>query len=203
MENLQKTEEDILHLEEYYIRLGEEAPEWVNELRNYYNLMLWKKKYGEVSFVEVKGITFHFRLLKRGEYDLLKKLNDDPLKLDEKVAQLCVLDPVIEDGWEDELYAGVTATLSRVILEESLIIPKPEDTSSFIEELVNKKYNEINNSFEKQMPIIITKAFPSYKIEEIMDWPLTRQVDMYSRAIWLLNEIEIIPYNISFKEDGE
>lgn len=122
--------------------------------------------------------------------------------MDEKIAELCVLDPIVED-WGGEVYAGFSNTLARVILEESLEIRKPGESNNYLQSIINNEYNEVSNNFGKQMPAIILRAFPAYKIEDIENMPLRRQVEIYAQAIWVLNEIEPNPYGIIFADEDE
>lgn len=120
--------------------------------------------------------------------------------MDEKVAELCVLDPILED-WSNESYAGFANTLARVILEESLETSKPGFKGNYIQNVINEEYIKVQNSFEKQMPAIIIRAFPAYKVEELAKLPLKKQAELYAQATWVLNEIEVNPYGISFAEE--
>ena len=160
----------------------------------------WKRKHGEVKHINLDGIEFYFRLITRDEYRTLKNLESNDFIVDDMIAQLCVLEPIVDD-WGGEIYAGYTNTIARVILEESLIIPRPNAGDKYVENLVNKEYELINNSFERQMPPIIIKAFPAYKLDEIKSWPLSKQIETYASAIWMLNEID--SYGISFSDEEE
>lgn len=122
--------------------------------------------------------------------------------MDEKIAEICVLDPIDVD-WSGEVYAGYSNTLARVILEESLEIRKPNQPSNYLQNIVNEEYNKVAGNFGKQMPAIILRAFPAYKIDDIEKMPLKRQVEIYAQALWVLNEIEPNPYHISFADDDE
>lgn len=166
---------------------------------NLYNIYKgWKEEHGEIRIVEIKEVEFYFRLIKREEYQLLKKVEANDFKIDEMVVELCVFEPIVED-WKEDIYAGFTSTLARLILEESLIIPKGGQAEGYIENVVTSEYNKVVNSFELQMPAIIAKAFPAYKLEEIDSWPLTKQVKRYAQAMFILNNID--NYGISFIDD--
>ena len=167
-----------------------------------YNIIAnWKKEHGHISYTTVDGIDFYFRLIKRNEYETLRKLYSDSLEIDEKIAQLCVLDPTVDD-WQEDIYAGFANTLARVILEESTEVRRPNSPSNYVQHVVNMEYNKVASSFDKQMPAIILRAFPAYRLEEIENLPMRRQVEIYAQALWVLNEIEPNPYYISF-DDGE
>lgn len=162
----------------------------------------WKHQYGDISVAKLNGIDFYFRMITRNEYKTLQTLFDDPLVIDEKVAQLCVLDPVVDD-WGQDIYAGFANTIARLVLEESLIISKPGETGSYVQNRINEEYRKVQNNFEKQMPAIIARAFPAYKIGEIEGWSVKRQIEVYAQATWVLNEIEVHPYGIEFASDEE
>lgn len=158
----------------------------------------WKDEYGYIQFVVMEDIEFYFRLITRDEYRLLKQVETNDFKVDEMIVKLCVLDPTIED-WTEDIYAGFSSTLARLILEESLIIPKGKQAAGYIEEVVTKEYNKVMNNFELQMPAIIAKAFPAYRLEEIESWSLTKQVKRYAQAIYILNNID--DYGINFIDE--
>lgn len=158
----------------------------------------WKEEHGHIHYVEMKDIEFYFRLIKRDEYHLLKTIEQNEFKVDELIVRLCVVDPFIED-WSEDIYAGFTSTLAKIILEESLIIPKGNVAEGYIEQVVAEEYNKVMSSFELQMPAIIAKGFPAYTLEEIESWPLTKQVQRYAQAIYILNNID--DYGINFIED--
>lgn len=162
--------------------------------------MKWKKKYGNVNFANIDGINFYFRDIKRTEYETLKNIYDDSLVIDEKIAEMCVLDPQVED-WSNDTYAGYPSTIARIILEESLETKKPNQPDNYLQGLINMEYNKVANDFGKQMPAIIIRAFPAYKIEEIEMMSLKKQIELYAQAMWVLNEIEPNPYYIGFAEE--
>lgn len=170
----------------------------MDNLEMYEVFKSWKDEYGEVRFIIIEDIEFYFRLITRPEYETLKKIEGNEFVVDEMIAELCVLDPRV-DNWSEDIYAGFTGTIARVILEESLIIPKPNSSDDYIENIVTHEYNKVASSFEKQMPGIICKAFPAYKPTEVQAWPLTRQIETYGLALYILNDID--SYGIEFAED--
>lgn len=166
---------------------------------NVYNIYRdWQKEHGDIHFVVMGDIEFYFRLITRKEYQLLKRMEGNDFKVDEMVAEVCVIEPIVED-WTDEIYAGFVSTLSRVILEESLIIPKGNQSEGYIESVVSSEYDNVMNNFELQMPAIIAKAFPAYTLETIDSWPLSKQIKRYAQAIYVLNNID--NYGINFIEE--
>lgn len=141
-------------------------------------------------------------MITRSEYKTMQNLYEDPLIMDEKIAELCVLDPIVED-WSEDIYAGFANTIARLILEESMIISRPGETGSYVQNRINEEYIKVQNNFEKQMPAIIARAFPAYKVGEIESWPVKRQIELYAQATWVLNEIEVNSYGIEFASDEE
>lgn len=164
---------------------------------NYDLYMEWKDQYGEVFMTTVNEMDFYFRLISKKEFNTLKSLETNDHTIDDMIATLCVLDPIIDD-WGGEIFAGVTETLARCILEESLVIFKPGEDEHALKNRINKDLDLISNKFERQIPLIIIKAFPAYTVEEINEWSLRKQVERYTEAVWVLNELD--NYGIEFEE---
>lgn len=159
-------------------------------------LIDWKKEYGEVFASQLEDFEFYFRLLTYKEYILLNEQAHDAIDLDESICRLCVLSPIVDD-WSDEIFAGYTSTLGRLIREESLISSR-EDGSGNIKELISNGLEEIDNQFLLQMPAIICHAFPHYSIQEVEELSLRQQVDLYIKAAWTIKQFEGI--NLEFEE---
>jgi hypothetical protein len=81
----------------------------------------WKKQFGDVFYVDIKGEHFIFRSLERYEYkQILATPNTDPLIREEMICEYCVLYPA------DYIFAtmsgqkaGYPAVLSEVIMDHS------------------------------------------------------------------------------------
>ena len=151
-------------------------------------LLEWKERYGYIYVTEINGNEFVYRLLGYQEYLLLEQQTEDTIQMDEKIAKLCVLDPIIED-WDEDIYAGYSSTLGQLIREDSLITPK-EDGSTDMKALIAEKKEDISSRFLLQMPLIIKRCFQEYGIEEIERMNLNKQIELYAKALWMLENFE-------------
>ena len=90
---------------------------------------MWKKQYnhnvdgvemGHVFAVEVQGMYFVLRTLKRGEYMYLNSLqNQNAYTREEAIAHTCCLYPVLDYKEMADLDAGIPATLAEIIMNAS------------------------------------------------------------------------------------
>lgn len=148
----------------------------------------WKKEFGEIQLTEINGIEFIFRLITYKEYETIHRLSIDDVELDERICELCVLSPVPEEGWGGEVFAGYSSSIGAIIREESLISAKASGES--IQDIIEKGAIQMENNFQMQLPAIIARVFPQYKIDEIEEMTLKKQVDIYIKAQWVLKEID-------------
>ena len=90
---------------------------------------MWKKQYnhnvdgvemGHVFAVEVQGMYFVLRTLKRGEYMYLNSLqNQNAYTREEAIAHTCCLYTVLDYKEMADLDAGIPATLAEIIMNAS------------------------------------------------------------------------------------
>lgn len=162
-------------------------------------ILQWKEMYGEVFSTQVGEHDFYFRLLTYNEYSTIKEKAQDEVEADEMICSLCVIDPTIED-WSEQIFAGYTDTLARLIKEESLIISKANGEGD-VRDMIEQGMEEIESSFMMQLPVIIAKAFPQYRIEELEKFTLRKQIDLYVKAAWAIKQFDDI--DLEFKDDEE
>lgn len=158
--------------------------------------MLWKREFGEVHLTSINGIEFIFRLITFREYETLNHLFENEIDLDEQICSLCVLSPELE-SWGGEVFGGYTSSLAAMVKEESLISPK--QSGETIQDIIEKGSNQMASNFQLQLPAIIARVFPQYKIQELEDMSLKEQVDLYIKASWVLSEIDNV--QLGFDEE--
>lgn len=162
----------------------------------------WKKEYGNIFLTDINDQQFIFKLLSYEEYDEIIKNVEDSYDMDEAICRVAVLDPEVKD-WEDEIFAGYVSTLSQLIREESLIIPRAENkenSDNQVIELLEEKGQQIANSFMMQLPIIIVHTFPQYTFEDVGKMSLYEQVDLYAKANWALENLAGIELSFDSEE---
>lgn len=131
------------------------------------------------------------------EYTELESRYSDLVEIDEQICQMCVLDPIIED-WEDYIYAGYCSTLGQAIREESLITPK-EDGSTDLKRMIAEGSEKVSSQFLHQIPLVIKHCFQEYTIDAIEKMSLRKQIDLYVKALWMLDNFENI--KMDFEEE--
>lgn len=161
-------------------------------------LIEWKKQYGYVYFTEVNGNEFIFRLLGNKEYETLQSACTDLTDLDEKIAQLCVLYPEIDD-WSTSIYAGYTTAIGQAIREESLITPK-EDGSGDFKTIIEQETLKLDNLFAAQMPLIIKHAFPEYTLADLENLSMRAQIELYAKAAWMAKTFDGLEFSFTDEE---
>lgn len=161
-------------------------------------LAQWKKKHGDVYLTEINGNEFVYRLLTYKEYIRLEERNIDVIEMDEEIAKLCVLQPVIED-WKEEIYAGYSSSIGQLIREESLITPK-EDGTSDLKTMIAEESDKISNRFLLQIPLIIKRSFPEFSLAQIEQMNLKKQIELYSKSVWMLDTFEGIKMQFGEEE---
>ena len=152
----------------------------------------WKEEYGNIYLTEINDHQFIFKLLSYQEYNEIIEQAEDSYEMDEMICEAAVLDPEVTD-WREGIFAGYVSTVSRLIREESLIIPRQQEDgseSSQVIELIEEKGQQIANSFMLQLPIIIVHTFPQYTFKDIEEMSLTEQVELYAKANWALANLE-------------
>lgn len=160
-------------------------------------LRQWKEEYGYVYLTEINGNEFVYRLLGYQEYLSLENQAIDTIAMDEEICRMCILDPIISD-WKEEVYAGYSSSLGQLIREESLITPK-EDGSSNLKTIIAEESYAVATKFLMQIPLIIKHSFPEYSIEEIEQLNLKKQVELYAKSLWMLENFENI--KMDFEEE--
>lgn len=120
--------------------------------------------------------TFVYRLLGREEYEGLMQNNLTDEELLEAICYLCVEDDYpFSDGM-----AGIPEVLGNAILEGSGYL---DGQAEF---MLGMFRAEVQGNPNVQRDCIIAEAFPNIEIEEIANWPLTKQLWYYARAEYIM-----------------
>lgn len=176
------------------LELEEEfTPEEVEE-----TLTFWRETYGDVFIFQLKEDYLTCRLITTREYDTLFNQYEDKFDLEEAICQLCVLDPIVD--WQDDIYAGYATSLARAILEKSMIILDPDQPYDLLS-LINKKYDDISESLNEQMPLVIKHCFDEFTLLDIYAMPMPQQIELFVRAKWMLKNLESI--NLDYEEETD
>lgn len=161
-------------------------------------LLEWKKQYGYTYVATLDEEIFIYRLLSFREYEELRLQSEDKFDLDEYICESCILDPILD--WRSDIYAGFTTKMAQTILEESLLIGS-EDPEKDSKQIMARADQEINSSFLKQVPLIIKHCFPEYTLEELELTPLPKQIELFSKAKWMLENLELV--KLEFEEEDK
>lgn len=181
-------------IEELELEEEEEfTPEEVEE-----TLTFWRETYGDVFIFQLKEDYLTCRLITTREYDTLFTQYEDKFDLEEAICQLCVLDPIVD--WQDDIYAGYATSLARAILEKSMIILDPDQPYDLLS-LINKKYDDISESLNEQMPLVIKHCFDEFTLLDIYAMPMPQQIELFVRAKWMLKNLESI--NLDYEEETD
>lgn len=181
-------------IEELELEEEEEfTPEEVEE-----TLTFWRETYGDVFIFQLKEDYLTCRLITTREYDTLFNQYEDKFDLEEAICQLCVLDPIID--WQDDIYAGYATSLARAILEKSMIILDPDQPYDLLS-LINKKYDDISESLNEQMPLVIKHCFDEFTLLDIYAMPMPQQIELFVRAKWMLKNLESI--NLDYEDETD
>lgn len=181
-------------IEELELEEEEEfTPEEVEE-----TLTFWRETYGDVFIFQLKEDYLTCRLITTREYDTLFTQYEDKFDLEEAICQLCVLDPIVD--WQDDIYAGYASSLARAILEKSMIILDPDQPYDLLT-LINKKYDDISESLNEQMPLVIKHCFDEFTLLDIYAMPMPQQIELFVRAKWMLKNLESI--NLDYEEETD
>ena len=178
-------------IEELELEEEEFTPEEVEE-----TLTFWRETYGDVFIFQLKEDYLTCRLITTREYDTLFTQYEDKFDLEEAICQLCVLDPIVD--WQDDIYAGYATSLARAILEKSMIILDPDQPYDLLS-LINKKYDDISESLNEQMPLVIKHCFDEFTLLDIYAMPMPQQIELFVRAKWMLKNLESI--NLDYEEE--
>lgn len=181
-------------IEELELEEEEEfTPEEVEE-----TLTFWRETYGDVFIFQLKEDYLTCRLITTREYDTLFNQYEDKFDLEEAICQLCVLDPIVD--WQDDIYAGYATSLARAILEKSMIILDPDQPYDLLS-LINKKYDDVSESLNEQMPLVIKHCFNEFTLLDIYAMPMPQQIELFVRAKWMLKNLESI--NLDYEEEKD
>lgn len=181
-------------IEELELEEEEEfTPEEVEE-----TLTFWRETYGDVFIFQLKEDYLTCRLITTREYDTLFNQYEDKFDLEEAICQLCVLDPIID--WQDDIYAGYATSLARAILEKSMIILDPDQPYDLLS-LINKKYDDVSESLNEQMPLVIKHCFNEFTLLDIYAMPMPQQIELFVRAKWMLKNLESI--NLDYEDETD
>lgn len=181
-------------IEELELEEEEEfTPEEVEE-----TLTFWRETYGDVFIFQLKEDYLTCRLITTREYDTLFNQYEDKFDLEEAICQLCVLDPIVD--WQDDIYAGYATSLARAILEKSMIILDPDQPYDLLS-LINKKYDDVSESLNEQMPLVIKHCFNEFTLLDIYAMPMPQQIELFVRAKWMLKNLESI--NLDYEDETD
>lgn len=160
-------------------------------------ILEWKKQYGYTYVATLDEEVFIYRLLSFREYEDLRSQAEDKFDLDEHICESCVLDPILD--WRSDIYAGFTTKMAQTILEESLLIGS-EDPDKDSQRIIAEAEAVINNSFLKQIPLIIKHCFQEYTLDELELMPLPKQIELYGKAKWMLENLELVKLEFEKEE---
>lgn len=141
----------------------------------------WKKEWWSVFSINISDIDFVYRQLSRKELQVVDSTYNLEEEKEEAICKLCTLYP--RDYPFSSSLAGVPTMLCEAILESSGM-----SDIEIVQETLSK-YREEMKTLDNQLSCVIVEAFPSLKIEEIEDWPLTKSLWYLSRAEYILNSL--------------
>lgn len=119
---------------------------------------------------------FTYRLLGREEYEGLLQNNLSDEELLEAICYLCV-----EEQYDfSHGFAGIPEVIGSAILEGSGYLEGQSEL------LLSMFRGEVEGNANVQRDCIIVEAFPKYDIEDVANWPLTKQLWVYARAEYIL-----------------
>jgi hypothetical protein len=176
--------------------LIEEKYEWPFEFETYEDelqfkeqVAAWQGEFGSVYTIEINEVFFIFRELTLGEWKRIENAYEDELEQKEQVCKTAVLYPVIED-YSIGLFAGVPELLALSICTESCLT---EDTSK--QEFLKKKWMyKVETQVDMQIPLMIKEAFQDIPIETIESWPMSKLIEYYAKARYILSRYRGIKF---------
>ena len=146
---------------------------------------IWLEKYGAIFMFHHLDQNYIFRRLSRREYRAVMAIDDELIRTEE-VVQSCLLYP---RGWKadsDEVQeglAGVPDTICEQILKASGVLG--------MENVLEHYKKLVNSDLESQMESIIDHVFCGGAVfGKYQDWSHDQLFDAYSRAEWILVNIE-------------
>ena len=146
-----------------------------------------KEKYGDIYYVSMLGYEFVWRLLSRKEFQWIDSIPEEEMSEEEKedmVCEMCILYPT--SFTFDDKPAGIVTTLATFIISESGFYPEEAN------QMLEQHRHEMNN-IEFQMEAIVIMAFPTLKIEDIEQWPTSKLLKYFTRAEWILTNLQGVP----------
>lgn len=139
----------------------------------------YSKQYDNISVFTIDDIIFITRPLTRKEY---KDIDNNPvlsnIEKQDFICKICILYPSNFDL--ENCPAGIPEQIYKKIIENSYI--EDEKMLALI-----KMYREEMEYVDNQMCCIISKAFPSYKYEEIENMNMIQFCKLFTRAEWIIN----------------
>jgi hypothetical protein len=150
---------------------------------------IWQKEYGSIYTTEINEVFFIFRELTRGEWKQIEETYEEDDERKEQVCKVAVLYPIIED-YSISLFAGVPELLAMSICTESCLT---EDTTKQ-ETLKRKWMYMVENDVNYQIPLMIKEAFQEIPLLEIEAWPMTKLVEYYAKARYVLERYRGIEF---------
>ena len=152
-----------------------------------YRLNKLKQEHGEVFYSNIIGYEFVWRQVTRKEFFFIDSIDDDELAEEEKediLCEYCILYPAELDF--SNYPAGVINELAKHILSVSGFYP--EEAGEMLD-----NFRAQMQDIEAQMESIIIMAFPTIDLETIENWPTSKVMKYYSRAEWILTNLQGVP----------
>lgn len=144
--------------------------------------------------MNINGEIYIFRALTLHEIEFVNKNFKKENEVEEVICQLAVLFPS-GINFSVGVKAGIPNRLSRVILENSLILNKDQP----LEKL--EQFRVKMTQLQYQAETAIMTAFPQVTLKEIRDWDVETVMDWLARAEWALQNIHNLP--VSFKKEED
>lgn len=151
-------------------------------------LLEWKEAYGYVYYTEINEVEIVYRNIGMSEYLEIEDNSEDGFARDEAICALCVLQPKGID-W-DLMDAGFPRAIASSILSSSGL--SDTDGKPDLLTIIENKKEEVYNKFIFQIPLVVKRCFPEYRLDEIKAMPLAEQAELYAQAIWMLETFDNI-----------
>ena len=156
-------------------------------------ILAWKKEHDNVFAVTIANEFFVFRALKRKEFTDIQN-HDDWTDQDKEEAfcEAATLSP--EEYSFTDCLAGIPVVLTEQILSESLMINDGRAKGKL------NQYRDEMKVYENQIDCLITEAFPTILLDEILQWDMHKTLYYLSRAEFVLSKLRGLPF---VSQDGE
>jgi len=132
----------------------------LNELLD--DILLWKRKYRNIFYINIKGNIYIFRVLTKREYFTIFELQKHrSINADIPLLKTCLLYPSYDENILSNRLAGEVESIVKYISDLSGF-SKTDEMLSDIE-----KGREEINLLDNQILLLICKAFPHLTLEQI------------------------------------